>query len=79
MTYSIAAGNVSMTQDERNEVKLEGLEQALEIVRQYQNNNWRRLRVNEVCADLKQLLSEEFERLSHGMPSFVQFHRKLRG
>jgi hypothetical protein len=57
----IAPTNV-MTPDERQEVRREALMRALAIVQRYQDENWRRLRVNDICADLKRLIKQEAER-----------------
>jgi len=51
-----------MTREERQEVRREALERAMAIVQQYQDENWRRLRVNDVCSDIKRLLNEEAAR-----------------
>jgi hypothetical protein len=48
-----------MTHEEREEVKREALLRALAIVQRYQDENWRRLRVNDICFDIKRLISEE--------------------
>jgi hypothetical protein len=48
-----------MTDQEREQVKREGLRRAIAIVQRYQDENWRRLRVNDICFDLKRLISEE--------------------
>ena len=48
-----------MTHDEREEVKREALLRALAIVQRYQDENWRRLRVNDICSDIKRLIKEE--------------------
>jgi hypothetical protein len=48
-----------MTDQEREQVKREGLRRALAIVQRYQDENWRRLRMNDICFDLKRLISEE--------------------
>ena len=48
-----------MTHEERQDVKREALLRALAIVQRYQDENWRRLRVNDICFDLKRLISEE--------------------
>jgi hypothetical protein len=48
-----------MTDEERQEVKREALMRALAIVQRYQDANWRRLRVNDICTDIKRLLHEE--------------------
>jgi hypothetical protein len=50
-----------MTRDERQEVKREALLRALAIVQRYQDENWRRLRVNDICFEIKRLISEEAE------------------
>jgi hypothetical protein len=51
-----------MTADERQAVRREALMRALAIVQRYQDENWRRLRVNDICADLKRLIKHEAER-----------------
>jgi hypothetical protein len=51
-----------MTQEERQEVRREALMRALAIVQRYQDENWRRLRVNDVCADIKRLIKAEAAR-----------------
>ena len=48
-----------MTDDEHEQVKREGLRRALAIVQRYQDENWRRLRVNDICFDIKRLIGEE--------------------
>ena len=48
-----------MTQEERDEVRREALLRAVAIVQRYQDENWRRLRVNDICFDIKRLISEE--------------------
>ena len=48
-----------MTQDELQEVRRDALMIAVAVVQRYQNANWRRLRVNDICADLKRLIEEE--------------------
>jgi hypothetical protein len=53
-----------MTFEEREEVEREMLMRALAIVQKYQDENWRRLRVNDICSDIKRLLNEEAARLS---------------
>ena len=53
-----------MTYEEREEVEREALLRALAIVQRYQDENWRRLRVNDICSDIKRLLNEEAVRLS---------------
>jgi hypothetical protein len=52
----------AMTQDERQEVRREALMRALAIVQRYQDENWRRLRVNDICTDLKRLIKDEANR-----------------
>jgi hypothetical protein len=49
-------------QDERQEIRREALMRAVAIVQRYQDENWRRLRVNDICADLKRLIRQESER-----------------
>jgi len=51
-----------MTQDERDEARREGLLRALALVQRYQEENWRRLRVADICADIKRLINEEAAR-----------------
>ena len=51
-----------LTHDEYQEVRREALLRALAIVQQYQDENWRRLRVNDVCSDIRRLLNEELAR-----------------
>jgi hypothetical protein len=53
-----------MTCEEREQVERETLQRALAIVQKYQDENWRRLRVNDICSDIKRLLNEEAARLS---------------
>ena len=53
-----------MTYEEREEVERETLIRALAIVQKYQDENWRRLRVNDICSDIKRLLNEEATRRS---------------
>ena len=48
-----------MTLEAREEMRREGLRRALAIVQRYQDENWRRLRVNDICFDIKRLISEE--------------------
>jgi hypothetical protein len=57
-----AALTTIMTHEEREEVKREALLRALAIVQRYQDENWRRLRVNDICFEIKRLISEEAER-----------------
>lgn len=45
--------------DERQAVRREALLHAIAIVQRYQDENWRRLRVNDICSDLKRLLRDE--------------------
>jgi hypothetical protein len=53
-----------MTEEEQDDVKRQGLLRALALVQKYQNENWRRLRVNDICTEIKRLLKEEAERYS---------------
>ena len=53
-----------MTLEEREEVEREALLRAIAIVQRYQDEHWRRLRVNDICSDIKRLLNEEAARLS---------------
>jgi len=47
-----------MTYEEREEVERETLLRAIAIVQRYQDENWRRLRVNDICSDIKRLLNK---------------------
>jgi hypothetical protein len=49
-------------QEQRKQVRREALLRAIAIVQRYQDNNWRRLRVNDICTDIKRLLKEEAQR-----------------
>lgn len=51
-----------MTQEERREVRRNSLLRAVAIVQRYQDENWRRLRVNDICTDIKRLISDEAAR-----------------
>ena len=51
-----------ITQEEQDEVRREALMRAVAIVQRYQDENWRRLRVNDICTELKRLLKEEAAR-----------------
>ena len=55
-----------MTLEERQEVRREALKRAMAIVQQYQDENWRRLRVNDICSDIKRRLNEEAGRWAAG-------------
>jgi hypothetical protein len=46
-------------QEERDEVRREALLRAVAIVQRYQDENWRRLRVNNICMEIKRLIKEE--------------------
>jgi hypothetical protein len=64
-THPISMQNTApttVTTDERQEARREALMRAVAIVQRYQDENWRRLRVNDICADLKRLLKQEAER-----------------
>jgi hypothetical protein len=50
------------TQEEREQGRREGLLRALAILQRYQDENWRRLRVNDICTDLKRLIKDEAAR-----------------
>jgi hypothetical protein len=58
-----------MTQDERDDVRREALLRALAVVQRYQDENWRRLRVNDICTDIKRLLNDELARTSDRVKS----------
>jgi hypothetical protein len=51
-----------MTENERDEAETEGLNRALALVQRYQDVNWRRLRVNDICGDIRRLIREEVAR-----------------
>jgi hypothetical protein len=51
-----------MTQEERDEIRRAALLRAVAIVQRYQDENWRRLRVNDICTELKRLIKEEAAR-----------------
>jgi len=51
-----------MTQEERDEVRREALLRAVAIVQRYQDENWRRLRVNDICTEIKRLIKDEAAR-----------------
>jgi hypothetical protein len=53
-----------MTEQERDDVKRQGLLRALAVVQKYQDDNWRRLRVNDICTEIKRLIKEEAARTS---------------
>ena len=57
----------AMTLEERQEVRREALKRAMAIVQQYQDENWRRLRVNDICSDIKRRLNEEAGRWAAGL------------
>jgi hypothetical protein len=48
-----------MTRNERNMAIRDGLLQALAMVQSYQKKNGKRLRVSDVCRDIKRLINEE--------------------
>jgi hypothetical protein len=51
-----------MTQEERDVVRREALLRAVAIVQRYQDENWRRLRVNDICTEIKRLIKDEAAR-----------------
>ena len=51
-----------MTQEERRELRRNALLRAATIVQRYQDENWRRLRVNDICTDIKRLINDEAAR-----------------
>jgi hypothetical protein len=53
-----------MTQNERDEAKRQGLILALAVVERYQRMNERRLRVSDICIDIKRLINAEVVRLT---------------
>src|SRR5882757_3961675 len=52
----------AMTQEERRELRRNALLRAAAIVQRYQDENWRRLRVNDICTDIKRLINDEAAR-----------------
>jgi hypothetical protein len=48
-----------MTEEEHEQVERQTLLRAIAIVQRYQDENWRRLRVNDICFDIKRLIREE--------------------
>ena len=54
----------TMTQNERDEAKRQGLILALAVVERYQRMNERRLRVSDICIDIKRLINAEVVRLT---------------
>jgi hypothetical protein len=54
-----AAPAGALRPDDRRAVRHEALMRAIAIVQRYQDENWRRLRVNDICADLKRLIRKE--------------------
>jgi hypothetical protein len=60
---SVEQGNDKLRRiQEREELKREALLRALAIVQRYHDENWRRLRVNDICFEIKRLISEEVTR-----------------
>ena len=53
-----------MTQTEYDEAKREGLVRALIVVERYQRTNERRLRVSDICSDIKRLINDEVARFT---------------
>ena len=53
-----------MSQNERDEAKRQGLILALAVVERYQRMNERRLRVSDICIDIKRLINAEVVRLT---------------
>jgi hypothetical protein len=51
-----------MTQDERDEARSEGLLRAFALVQRYEAQNWRRLRVTDICSDIKRVINDEAAR-----------------
>jgi hypothetical protein len=52
-----------MTPEQRQKVQFDTLQRAIAVIQAYQNKHWRRLRVAQVCFDLKSLLQEEADRV----------------
>ena len=48
-----------ITQEQRDEVRREALMRAVAIVQRYQDQNSRRLRVNDICTEIKRRLKKE--------------------
>jgi hypothetical protein len=51
-----------MAQTEQHEGQWQGLRRALAVVQRYQEQNWRRLRVSDICNDIKRLIDDEIAR-----------------
>jgi hypothetical protein len=51
-----------MTADDQQRIERETLERAIAVVQKYQNEHWRRARVNAICSEIKLLLSLELKR-----------------
>jgi hypothetical protein len=52
-----------MTPEQHKRVQFETLQRAIDIIQAYQNRHWRRLRVAQVCFELKSLLQEAADRV----------------
>jgi hypothetical protein len=50
------------TDDERDEIRRQTLLRAVALVQRYQDENWRRLRVNDICTHIKRILHDEVSR-----------------
>lgn len=51
-----------MTDEDRDQIKRQGLLRALALVQKYQDEHWRRLRVNDICTEIKRLIQDEAAR-----------------
>jgi hypothetical protein len=58
-----------MTQTEQDERQWHGLRRARAIVQRYQEQNWRRLRVSDICNDIKRLIDDEIARTAERIGS----------
>jgi hypothetical protein len=47
-----------MTNEEREQIRRKAFATATAVVQKYQNDNWSRLRVNQICSEIKGLLNK---------------------
>jgi hypothetical protein len=62
-----------MTHDRSPPIDRETFERAIALIQKYQNENWRRARVNIICSEIKLLLNQELTRKT-GQGSFHAEH-----
>jgi hypothetical protein len=46
-------------EEDQQRIERETLERAIAVIQQYQNDNYRRARVNTICSEIKYLLTQE--------------------